>query len=96
MYVHDHEPDIGRTKKSTWMRNIEAVLDIFSFYQGALAMTQWDQGITSQEPPPLPRKPPLCLTRSADLVEARFWPAAGGKFWGISGTTKEETLQKVI
>ena len=46
--------------------------------------------------PPLPGKPPLCLTRSADLVEARFWPAAGGKFWGIWGTTKGETLQKMV
>ena len=38
--------------------------------------------------------PPLIFTRS-DFEGGRIWPAAGGKFWGISGASKGETLQKV-
>ena len=43
---------------------------------------------------PLLSVPPLIFTRS-DFEGGRIWPAAGGNFWGISGASKGETLQKV-
>ena len=41
-----------------------------------------NQDISCQEPPPLPRKPPLVF-ESSDFEISRFWPKLGPQFWAL-------------
>ena len=78
--------DLRISQMTIWGRNLQGPWVRTTYYS-------INQGVSNCLSPLL-SVPPLIFTRS-DFEGGRIWPAAGGKFWGISGASKGETLQKV-